>query len=221
MTTVSLLMMDELGRGTGSISSAVPPHLRLRGALKCLASLGSRLQVHGEQERRENEAGCNTARPPLSSDTASSALSVPAFSLTCTHRLTHISGTHRAPGKRQVGAHWPSQTEELPPPPSTFLPKLPQLWDQKQGLAHTPGLGLKCCSHSTGPRTQHATVDHDMEAWKPPQVQGLRSRLASRDRTQGRATVTGLDLQGSFLEREEQREQTGLWAKRKEMGLEK
>lgn len=45
--------------------------------------------------------------------------------------------------------------------------------------------------------------------------------MASRDRTQGRATVTGLGLQGSFLERQEQREQTGLWAKRVEMGLEK
>lgn len=45
--------------------------------------------------------------------------------------------------------------------------------------------------------------------------------MASRHGTQGRATVTGFDLQGSFLEREEQREQTGLWAKRVEMGLEK
>lgn len=74
----------------------------------------------------------------------------PSLSLTRAHRLTHISETHRAPGKRQVGIHSPSQMEGLPPPPSTFLSKLPQLWDQKQAL--------RCRGHSTGPRTRHTTV---------------------------------------------------------------
>ena len=98
----------------------------------------------------------------------------PSLSLTHAHRLTHISETHRAPGKRQVGIYPPSQMEGLPPPPSTFLPKLPQLRDQKRGLAHTSGLGLKCHGQFHGPSdpTHHCPT----MTWRPgshSQEQGL------------------------------------------------
>lgn len=144
----------------GSVSSAVPPHLWPRVGLRCLTSQADSRQLpnqlHGGKER-ENKAGSDTARPPLGTDAASSTSSK---LISPSHTQTHTRCKNtRAPQKSQVGIRLLSRMEGLPSP-STFLPKLPQLQDQKQGSTQHAAVGQ--LHKPTDPNTPLSR--HDPEA---------------------------------------------------------